>query len=270
VRYRTLPRNPDSRRFRFQAGPALTFRQMDVRTRGFRYGSAPRRAEVPNRLEGPVDIRSSVPSDRREGPRNARYSDDRIRRSGNATGRGAMRFVRSCGDAGAAVPRVSRRRYLAAVGRWRLMPGRGGAALWALPVAPLVLSACGASTPSVKGGSAASFAIAGVKVSVTVGNGYSVSETFKGSPELNYAGPEGCKGQAFTAAVGPADIDLLFRYSSSDAYMVDGDNVYHFVVGPLSRRGELVWDQTFGTTRVVASVACPPPPPSGPLLPPSY
>jgi hypothetical protein len=94
--------------------------------------------------------------------------------------------------------------------------------------------------------------------------------TFQGSPELNYSGPEGCTGQAFTAAVGPTGTDLLFRYSSSDAYMVDRGNVYHFVAAPLSRRGQLVWDQTFGSTHVVASIDCPPPPPSGPLLPASY
>lgn len=143
-------------------------------------------------------------------------------------------------------------------------------ALWALPVVALVLWGCGAGTASVKGGSAASFDIGGYKVSVTVSSGASVSMTFNGSPELNYSGPEGCKGQAFTVAVGPGGTDLLFRYSSSDAYMVEGSNVYHFVTGPLNRRRELVWDQTFGGTHVVASVACPPPPPSGPLLPPSY
>jgi len=46
--------------------------------------------------------------------------------------------------------------------------------------------------------------------------------------------------------------------------------VYHFVTGPQLVAGRLVWDHSFDADRIVARVACPAPPPSGPLLPPSY
>jgi hypothetical protein len=133
----------------------------------------------------------------------------------------------------------------------------------------LVLSACGGGSSSV-GGSSASFDISGYKVSETVSKGSSISERFSGSPQLNYSGPEGCEGQAFVASGDQPVFDILFRYSSADAYLVFGRTVYHFVMGPQQSRGKLVWDETFGGDHVVATVDCPPPRTTGPLLPPSY
>jgi len=138
-----------------------------------------------------------------------------------------------------------------------------------LALVALVMSACGGGSSSVTG-SSASFDISGYKVSETVSNGSSISEQFSGSPQLNYSGPEGCKGQAFIASGTDPAFDILFRYSSSDAYMVFGRTVYHFVMGPQQSPGRLVWDQTFGGDHVVATVECPPPRTTGPLLPPNY
>jgi hypothetical protein len=61
-----------------------------------------------------------------------------------------------------------------------------------------------------------------------------------------------------------------FRYSSRDAYLVWGSDVYHFVSGLQQRGGELVFDQTFPGQHIVVRIGCPPPPRSGPLLPASY
>jgi len=119
-------------------------------------------------------------------------------------------------------------------------------------------------------GSSATFVINGYRVSVTVGNGATISEEFSQGPQLNYSGPEGCQGHAFIASGTDPLFDILFRYSSSDAYMVFGRTVYHFVMGPVVRPGRLVWAHTFGGDHVVATVECPPPRSSSPLLPPNF
>jgi hypothetical protein len=169
----------------------------------------------------------------------------------------------------------------------------GGHGLGAVLVAALVLSACGGAgsaakgsttstekpRPSVEGsttstvegstttsvtGSTASFDVGGNVDSVTVTGAPFSSHTYSDAPQLNYSGPEGCTGQAFSGD------DIFFRYSALDAYMVRGSDVYHFVSAPQLQSGDLVWDHTFGTLQIVVRIGCPPPRQSGPLLPPSY
>ena len=101
--------------------------------------------------------------------------------------------------------------------------------------------------------------------SIQEGSGTTVSQTYRGSPELNYSGATGCEARAF--APGEAG---LFRYSSRDAYLVWSGRVYHFIAGPRQRSGVLVFDQSFSGHQVAVWVVCPPPPASGPLLPASY
>jgi hypothetical protein len=145
-------------------------------------------------------------------------------------------------------------------GRTRARLAGGGVA------AVLALAGCGGGGNGGGGaGSTATFVVAGTAITVTVSG--TVKESYGGNPALNYSGPEGCNGRYFTADVN--DIPLTFHYSSQDAYMVFNRNVYHFVTGPQPAAGRLAWDHTFNGDRIVARVACPPPPPSGPLLPPS-
>ncbi len=158
--------------------------------------------------------------------------------------------------------------YLAAVERRDFGRGKAIATLCAM-VALLLCGCGGGGGGSSAKGSTASFDVNGYKISITAGNGASTSIKFSRSPQLDFSGPEGCKGQAFTFS-GVGNGDNLFRYSSSDAYMVFDGTVYHFVMGPQSSSGALVWDQTFGRDHVTATVDCPPPPQSGPLLPPNY
>lgn len=133
----------------------------------------------------------------------------------------------------------------------------------------LVLCACGASpsrtsSPAVE--SSASFDLDGLHISVSQGPETRIDDTFPKRPALNYSGPAGCGPRAFEFN---NNLDL-FRYSSRDAYLVDGQDVFHFTTGPRRVGGQLVWDQRFGKQHFVARLDCPPPPPSGPLLPPRY
>jgi hypothetical protein len=101
-----------------------------------------------------------------------------------------------------------------------------------------------------------------------------VIQVIVGHPELSYRGPAGCRGQFFVGDGTTADpagglVDW-FRYGSRDAYLIrHGDQVYHFASGPRIAHGLLVFDHDFGGERIVVTVSCPPPRPSGWLLPPS-
>jgi hypothetical protein len=134
-------------------------------------------------------------------------------------------------------------------------------------VAVLLLASCGGSAGGGGGpSSSATFVVRGTKFETTQSG--SIKETFGGNPELNYSGPGGCAGRYFTVNVRATS--LTFHYSSQDAYLIYDRTVYHFVTGPQLAAGQLVWDHTFSGDRIIATVACPPPPPSGPLLPPNY
>ena len=118
-------------------------------------------------------------------------------------------------------------------------------------------AAIGSASFEIDGGTYASVAIAGA-----CPNAFSISR----HPELSYSGVPGCQGRYFYD-----DSNYIrFRYSSRDAYMLWNDTVYHFVSGPRQSGGALVFDQSFSQHHIVVRVGCPPPPPSGPLLPPSY
>jgi hypothetical protein len=169
----------------------------------------------------------------------------------------------------------------------------GARGLEAAVLAALLLSACGGGSPAAKGsttstekprpsvegsttstvedstttsapGATASFDIGGNVDSVTITGAPLSIHTYSDAPQLNYSGPEGCTGQAFSGD------DLFFRYSALDAYMVRGSDVYHFVAAPQLQGGDLVWDHTFGALHIVARIGCPQPRQSGPLLPPNY
>ena len=47
------------------------------------------------------------------------------------------------------------------------------------------------------------------------------------APQLSYSGPLGCRGRYFTADYSE-DIQILFRYTSRDAFMLIGSELYHF------------------------------------------
>ena len=118
--------------------------------------------------------------------------------------------------------------------------------------------------------SSATFVINGETTSVSVGPRATVTDSFESHPRLNYSGPQGCTGRYFTNGGGRGHTQLIFHYSSRDAYVIDNDQLYHFITGPRRQAGKLVWDHTFGANQVQVAVDCPPPPPSGPLLPLSY
>lgn len=101
-----------------------------------------------------------------------------------------------------------------------------------------------------------------------------VIEVIVGHPELSYRGPAGCRGQFFFGDGASTDPSTglvdWFRYGAHDAYLIRfGNQVYHFAAPPRISHGRLVFDHDFGNERIVVTVSCPPPRPSGWLLPPS-
>lgn len=135
----------------------------------------------------------------------------------------------------------------------------------------VAVSGCGVSGSLSSSGpqSSATFVVNGQTINVSLGQG-TVTESFGGDRRLSYSGPSGCKGRYFTAGGADSGYSLTFRYSSRDAYLVYDATVYHFITGPRQHAGKLVWDHTFGSDHVEGTVDCPPPPPSGPLLPLNY
>jgi hypothetical protein len=100
-----------------------------------------------------------------------------------------------------------------------------------------------------------------------------VADSISGHPELSYTGPGACAGRIFQGnGLGGEESGLVdwFRYSSEDAFIVSGSQVYHFIHGPRRAHGLLIFDHVFQGQRITVSVTCPPPPPSAPLLPADY
>ena len=101
-----------------------------------------------------------------------------------------------------------------------------------------------------------------------------VTEAIVGHPELSYSGPAGCRGQFFagdgTVANPSAGLVDWFRYGARDAYLVRfGGQIYHFPSAPRIRHRELLFEHDFGPEQISVTISCPPPRPSGWLLPPS-
>jgi hypothetical protein len=99
-----------------------------------------------------------------------------------------------------------------------------------------------------------------------------VIEAITHHPELSYNGPAGCRGQFFVGDGTTSDpagglVDW-FRYGAHDAYLIRrGNEVYHFASAPRISHGRLKFDHDFGDERIVVTVSCPRPRPSGWLLP---
>jgi len=114
-------------------------------------------------------------------------------------------------------------------------------------------------------GDAATFVIDDSTISVSQSGSITVSGT--GTP-LDYSGPLGCAGQYFEASY-TENTDLDFRYGSQDAYILIGNDLYHFASGPTGGAGALRWDEEFDDRAISVTVGCPPPPSSPPLESPS-
>ena len=136
-----------------------------------------------------------------------------------------------------------------------------------------MLAGCGVSTPDFKGvtvpsasaasGDAATFIVDGQTILVRQSG--RISTSIGGVPQLTYSGPLGCRGRFFTAHL-TEHIDMLFRYTSRDAYLLIGNgDLYHFVTKPRGRHGQLSWDHQFEDRHITVLVDCPPPPRTGPL-----
>jgi hypothetical protein len=139
----------------------------------------------------------------------------------------------------------------------------------ALPaIVILLLAGCGSggsggSSAIVDGsGDSATFVIDSRTVSVTQSGTTSVR--LSGAPELNYSGPVGCAGRFFTADF-VSNLRLYFRYSSRDAYLLLGSELYYLGGAPRRHGSQLEWSATVNNRQIAIRVACPPPPPGPPL-----
>jgi hypothetical protein len=142
-------------------------------------------------------------------------------------------------------------------------------AVLAIPAVALALAGCvhvpsASDFPSIgvpTGGDAATFTIDGSTTSVS----QSGSITFGGSgTPLDYSGPLGCAGRYFNADY-TGNVEIYFRYSSQDAYLLIGNDLYHFVSEPTIGDGTLAWEQDFDDRNIAVTVRCGPPPTSTPL-----
>jgi hypothetical protein len=141
---------------------------------------------------------------------------------------------------------------------WQRLAGLGTAA---------VLSAlCGCGGGAAGPQSSARIVYGGQSVTLSLSDGSTVHESYGGQPKLTYSGPGGCKGRYFLGDV-LNGIPVTFHYSSRDAYLVYNHLIFHFFGPPRVRPGRLVWNRRIAGTHIVVTAFCPPPPPSGPLLP---
>ncbi len=146
-----------------------------------------------------------------------------------------------------------------------------GRTLWAAIATALAVSLCGCGvgspvkvpsistfpSPSGARGDTATFVVDGQRI--VIAQSGRISTRIGNAPQLTYTGPLGCAGRYFTAHL-TKHIEILFRYSSRDAYMLIGNSELHHFTAPPERRGhELLWDQTFGGRHIAVAVACPPP-----------
>jgi len=129
--------------------------------------------------------------------------------------------------------------------------------------AAVMLGGCGAavtSVPSMKvDGDTASFLFRGSTTTVTE-SGFARIH-YKHTPEMNHAGPLGCRGRYFTANYSE-HIEMQFHYSAANAFLNVGiSDLYRF--GPPRRQGNaIVFERNFARSGPVrVTVHCPPPPP---------
>jgi hypothetical protein len=122
------------------------------------------------------------------------------------------------------------------------------------------------SVPNGKGDSA-TFQIGSFSTSVTQ-SGH-INSVVDGVPQLTFSGDLGCKGHIFDASYSD-DIDMTFRYSSRDAYLLIGNNDLNYLAGPPKKRaGALVWSSNVDGRYIAVTVHCPLPKKAPPLGPPS-
>jgi len=121
------------------------------------------------------------------------------------------------------------------------------------------------SFPSIGPGSGdtATFVVDGGITTVTQSGTITLSGT--GTP-LDYSGPLGCKGRYFEADY-TDDVSMDFRYSSQDAFLLIGNDLYHFASPPVQGDGVLQWSEDFGDRDIQVKVSCAAPPSSEPLSP---
>ena len=111
-------------------------------------------------------------------------------------------------------------------------------------------------------GDTATFIVNGGTTTVTQSGSIEVSGT--GTP-LDYLGPLGCRGRYFDAGdSGSTEMD--FRYSSHDAFLLIGGDLYHFGP-PVEGDGSLTWSRDFVNRNIVVKVDCTLPPSTAPLSP---
>jgi len=58
----------------------------------------------------------------------------------------------------------------------------------------------------------------------------------------------------------PEGVDLDFRYSAHDAYLLTGGALYHMIGAPIRGAGTLRWSENVGGTSLGVTVDCPLPP----------
>ena len=148
-----------------------------------------------------------------------------------------------------------------------MRPGRVKRA-FGIGVAAALLSACvHIDVPPVPSfgpgkGDTVTFIVDGGTTTVTQSGSIEVSGT--GTP-LDYSGPLGCRGRYFDA--GDSDsTEMDFRYSSQDAFLLIGNDLYHFGP-PVEGDGTLSWSHDFGDRDITVKVNCTLPPSSAPLSP---
>jgi hypothetical protein len=125
----------------------------------------------------------------------------------------------------------------------------------------LSIAGCGDGEASVKSGSGdrATFVVGGR--TVTVQQSGTAKVKVDGAPEMDYDGPLGCGGRYFTTAF-DSGLNLYFRWSSKDAYLLVGSELF-YLSGPGERHGEqLQWDWEIDGKTILIRIGCPPPPPS--------
>jgi hypothetical protein len=135
-------------------------------------------------------------------------------------------------------------------------------------VLAVALAGCGSAPSAQTGagsggrGDSATFGIDGRTISVTQSGRTSVK--IEHAPALTYSGPVGCRGRYFTANFSEG-VPMFFRYSSRDAYLLVGSDLYYLGGGGRRIGGRLEWDTTSAGHQIRVQISCPPPPPSGPL-----
>lgn len=130
----------------------------------------------------------------------------------------------------------------------------------------IAVAGCGSSSSSsitTSHGDAATFVIDGRTIHVTESG--TVATRVSGAPEMNYSGPVGCTGRYFTADFG-GGVNLSFRYSAHDAYLLIGSDLYYLGGQPTVKNGQLHWNSTVANRQIDIALRCPVPPASAAAL----